>query len=269
MALRDQPYLPLFVQDYLTDEKLNMCSPATQGVYIKIMCILHKQEEYGTLLLKQKDKQKESTSLNFAYKFAKLLPFTVEQIFPAIEELVEEDVLIIEGDKIIQRRMVKDNHISEVRSLAGKKGGENTQFALANAKAKNKANSEYEYEYEYVNENSIKGGVGEEKFNFKNSLIKLGVEEEIVSDWLKVRSKKRATNSSTAFSSIVTQIKLSGLTANDCIKTAVENSWSGFKAEWLYEKDRRNNKRGFASDTTKGAINYVTEGFARQVSQVS
>jgi len=60
MALRDQPYLPLYVQDYLTDEKLNECSPATQGVYIKLLCVLHKMEEYGTILLKQKRKQKVS-----------------------------------------------------------------------------------------------------------------------------------------------------------------------------------------------------------------
>lgn len=26
MALRDQPYLPLYVQDFLTDEKLRECS---------------------------------------------------------------------------------------------------------------------------------------------------------------------------------------------------------------------------------------------------
>ena len=35
MALRNQPYIPLYVQDFLTDEKLNQCSPASQGIYIK------------------------------------------------------------------------------------------------------------------------------------------------------------------------------------------------------------------------------------------
>jgi len=148
MALRNQPYLPLYVQDYLTDEKLNMCSPATQGIYIKIMCVMHKSKEYGVILLKQKDKQKSSTCLNFAYKFAKILPFTIDDIEAAINELLDEDVLQLDGDKLIQKRMVRDNKISIIRSKAGSKGGKKTQSF---AKAKSKANSEYEYEYEDIN----------------------------------------------------------------------------------------------------------------------
>ncbi len=143
--MRDQPYLPLYVQDYLTDEKLNECSPASQGVYIKIMCVMHKSEEYGVILLKQKHKQKESSCLSFATQLANHLPFTIETINTALEELIFEKVLRIDGDKLIQKRMVKDNHISEIRSKAGSKGG---KFAQANAKAKMKANSEYENEYE-------------------------------------------------------------------------------------------------------------------------
>jgi len=49
MALRDQPYLPLYVQDFLTDEKLMECSAETTGVYIRLLCILHKQKEYGQM----------------------------------------------------------------------------------------------------------------------------------------------------------------------------------------------------------------------------
>ena len=71
------------------------------------------------------------------------------------------------------------------------------------------------------------------KFNFKKSLIDLGIDSEIVEDWIKVRKTKRATNTNTALKSIIKQIKLSGKSANECITLAVENSWSGFKAEWI------------------------------------
>ncbi|MEN8123256.1 MAG: hypothetical protein ABFS35_23165 [Bacteroidota bacterium] len=144
MALRNQPYLPLYVQDYLTDEKLNMCSLATQGVYIKIMCIMHKSEEYGVILLKQKDKQTGKQIKNFALKLAKLLPIMVDDILSAITELIEEQVLFIDGEKLCQKRMIKDNDISEKRSEAGSKGGKRTQFA----KAKSEANTEIEDEIE-------------------------------------------------------------------------------------------------------------------------
>lgn len=152
MALRDQPYFPLYVQDYLTDEKLNMCSASSQGIYIKIMCLLHKSNPYGTILLKQKDKQNSSTCLNFACKFARLLPFELLELELAVCELIEEGVLTIDGDTLYQKRMVRDNKISEIRSDSGKKGGIKTQKKNNRfAKAKLKQNTEYEYE----DENSI------------------------------------------------------------------------------------------------------------------
>ena len=152
MALRDQPYLPLYVQDYLTDEKLNMCSAASQGVYIKIMCLFHKTEPYGGILLKQKDKQNESKELNFATKLARLLPFSLPEINKAIGELLEEEVLKIDGDFLYQKRMIRDYDLSIKRALAGKKGGEKSQLLIKNfGKAKGQANTENENE----NENEI------------------------------------------------------------------------------------------------------------------
>lgn len=146
MALRDQPYFPLYVQDFLTDEKLNCCSASTQGVYIKILCILHKQDEYGCILFKQKDKQTDDKLRNFALKFAKLLPFDSNTIYDALIELVDENVLIIEGDKLYQKRMVKDGQISMSRSIAGKTGGGNPILFKQKDKQKDKQNTEDEIE---------------------------------------------------------------------------------------------------------------------------
>lgn len=156
MALRNQPYIPLYVQDFLTDEKLNECSAQSVGVYIKIMCIMHKSDEYGTILLKQKDKQTLSTVENFALKLIKHLPFDLTVIKNAISELVAEGVLTIDGEKLFQKRMVKDNSISEKRSLAGSEGGKRTQFAKAKSKANGKAKVKANSEYENVNVNVIK-----------------------------------------------------------------------------------------------------------------
>lgn len=152
MALRDQPYLPLYVQDYLTDEKLNMCSAASQGVYIKLMCIMHKSEIYGKILFKQKYKQKESIIENFALQISKQITFDVKTIQDALVELIEESVLILEDETIYQKRMVRDFEISEQRSLAAKKGGGNPVLFKQNNKQefkqKDKQNTENENEYE-------------------------------------------------------------------------------------------------------------------------
>jgi hypothetical protein len=131
MALRDQPYIPLYIKDFITDEKLAECSASAHGVYIRLMCLMHKSEHYGKILLKQKHKQKLSTCHNFAIAIFKQTPFDLEIVEKAIDELVAEGVLIIEGDFLVQKRMVKDFQTSEARSQAGKKGSFARHFAIA------------------------------------------------------------------------------------------------------------------------------------------
>ncbi|MFA5340281.1 MAG: hypothetical protein WC332_00750 [Clostridia bacterium] len=154
MALRNQPYIPLYVQDFLTDEKLIECSAESTGVYIRLICILHKSEEYGKLLLKQKDKQTTKHLKNFALKLLKQMPYTIEVIEKSLQELLIEGVITIEDDYLYQKRMVRDNEVSIKRSESGQKGGKKTQFASKFAKAKVKANTENENEDE--NEDSKK-----------------------------------------------------------------------------------------------------------------
>lgn len=168
MALRDQPYLPLYVQDFLTDEKLSECSAESTGVYIRLMCLMHKSEEYGTILLKQKDKQTGKQISDFAIKLARQMPFDTDTIERALSELLEEKVISIEGDVLYQKRMVRDGKLSDTRASAGSKGGKKRAsqdfaspfangFALDFAQAKTQANaeseSEYENEHEYEKEN--------------------------------------------------------------------------------------------------------------------
>ena len=166
MALRDQPYIPLYVQDFMTDEKLSECSAESTGVYIRVMCIMHKSQEYGTVLLKQKDEQNPSKIKNFAVKLHRLMPYSVDVIERSLTELVDEEVLTIEGDVLMQRRMVRDGNISLIRANAGSKGGKAAQgksvagsFAKAKEQAKEQANTEYEYEYENKVENVTDNGV--------------------------------------------------------------------------------------------------------------
>ena len=121
MALRNQPYLPLYVQDFLTDEKLIECSAESTGVYVRIMCILHKSDEYGCILLKQKDKQTDDNIKNFALKLAKQMPYDISIIEHSLRELLEEKVLTLEEDLLFQKRMRRDGILSDKRAEAGKK----------------------------------------------------------------------------------------------------------------------------------------------------
>lgn len=158
MALRDQPYLPLYVQDFLTDEKLAECSAESQGVYIRLMCLMHKSKEYGKILLRQKDRQSEQQISDFAEKLSMHMPFKVPMIESALEELLDNEVVYIDGNALCQKRMIKDAELSEKRSKSGKKGAEtsnlrfkgNHEFAAAKQSANRAANSENENEDEDI-----------------------------------------------------------------------------------------------------------------------
>jgi len=179
MALRDQPYLPLFIQDFLTDEKLAECSASATGVFIRLMCLMHKSENYGKILLKQKYKQTGKHVSDFAIQVAKQMPYELPVVEAALIELLEERVLRIEGDFLVQKRMVKDGEISDKRAVAGKTGGKKTQdrnkvIAYDFAKANDKANTENEIENETESDDEdIKGGVGE----FLPSIIRPGADD--------------------------------------------------------------------------------------------
>lgn len=167
MSLRDQPYLPLYVQDFLTDEKLAQCSAESAGVYIYLLCLMHKSHDYGKILLRQKEQQKERQVSNFAVKLARQMPYDVATIERALDELIDEKVLYTDDNALCQKRMIRDAELSEKRSYAGKKGAEssnkrfktNADFASAKRTAKVSANTENEdedeIEYEIESNNSL------------------------------------------------------------------------------------------------------------------
>lgn len=155
MALTNQPYLPLFVNDWLSSTKLKMCSAKAHGIMINTMLLMHKEDEYGYILLKQKFKQTDKQILNFASQFAKVLPFDLLEIQDGLSELVDEKCLYIDGDLLKCRRMVKDADISSKRAINGSKGGKETMKSSVKkddnfAQAKSEANTEYEYIIENV-----------------------------------------------------------------------------------------------------------------------
>ena len=127
MALTNQPYIPLYVRDWLTSNKLKVCSSSAHGLLINLMCIIHKEDEYGTLLLKQNFKECSDICLNFASYLARLLPFDRGEIFTSLQELLSENVLIIEEDKLICNRMINDAILSNKRARSGSEGGKKTQ----------------------------------------------------------------------------------------------------------------------------------------------
>ncbi len=262
MALRDQPYLPLYVQDFLTDEKLNECSAESVGVYIMLMCVMHKSDDYGTILLRQKDKQTGWQISDFARKLVRHLPYSEEVIERALTELLEEGVLNIEGDSLYQKRMVKDGEISEKRSRAGKKGAkakytnesaEAKAVACANdfAMAKSMANSEYENEYEYEYENDNEDDSNEGNKTKRESLLTKTQETRFIRFWETYPRKVSKANAEKAWAKInpddeLTEKIISAIgTAKRLDERFRETRFTPHPASWL-------NARSWENEFTEG-----------------
>ena len=116
----------LDVNDFMNDEKLRECSPASVGIYIRLLCVLHKSDTYGVLLYQQKDVQKAEICgyknpnkiQIFVTMLSRQLPETREEIEAALIELSEEGVIKITENRLEQKRMIRDAEISEKRQQA-------------------------------------------------------------------------------------------------------------------------------------------------------
>tara|TARA_R100001244_G_scaffold125967_1_gene96232 strand:- start:1306 stop:2001 length:696 start_codon:yes stop_codon:yes gene_type:complete len=71
-------------------------------------------------------------------------------------------------------------------------------------------------------------------FNFKQSFLDYGFAPQLVTDFLKVRSKKKATNSETAYKAFIKVIEdCNAVNKNTILAKCVEKSWAGVEREWL------------------------------------
>jgi len=69
-------------------------------------------------------------------------------------------------------------------------------------------------------------------FSFYHSLINLGCNKQLVSDWIKVRKNKRLTNTETALKKFIIQVEKSGYSIDDVLEKCIEKSWGGFESDW-------------------------------------
>jgi len=69
-------------------------------------------------------------------------------------------------------------------------------------------------------------------FNFRKSLIGLGANEKLSTEWLNVRKNKKATNSETALNNFKNQVEKSKYNINEILEVCVVKSWGSFKSSW-------------------------------------
>lgn len=81
------------------------------------------------------------------------------------------------------------------------------------------------------------------RFDAQAHLVAIGVDPTVAADWLKTRKEKKLAPTATAFAAVAAEAEKAGLTMAEAVRTACENGWGGFRAEWLQGTARTANGR--------------------------
>lgn len=108
-----EPYSKFYWSDWRGDPKLRMCSLAARGLWMDILCIMHENEGYFTL---ERDKE-------FYKRIARFFQISRINFEKLLKELIENNVVSIDGNRIFSRRMIRDIERSKTNKLNGKNGG--------------------------------------------------------------------------------------------------------------------------------------------------
>lgn len=119
----NQPYIPLYVGDWMKDPKLSLCSPATRGVWMDMICRLHELNQGGKITAN-------------VQQLARLCRCSDVEMQAAIVELQTTDSAEVYERNgsftIVCRRMKKAAELSAKRKQAGSKAHSNREAAPDN-----------------------------------------------------------------------------------------------------------------------------------------
>lgn len=111
------PAIQFYPSDWRGDVGVQSLSYHDRGVWLEILFLMHSSEVRGKLLLNGKPMPNEV--------LARLLGLDKQKLEQTLENLLNYGVASIDDETgaLMNRRMVKDEHIRQVRKEAGAKGG--------------------------------------------------------------------------------------------------------------------------------------------------
>lgn len=158
------------------------------------------------------------------------------------ENPVSDDILInIAFTPIklqLKRDLVKFEEVKDRRSVAGKIGAEKRWQTIANDGKRINGIANDSKPKQTIAKIAVKDNVKvKEKdihiYSFYDSLINYGFEKDLVTEWIKVRKDKGATNTQTAFKGFIKEVEKNGNDINFILRTCIERSWKGFHSDWM------------------------------------
>lgn len=111
------PAFQFYVGDWKKDPELRSCSLEARGLWLELMLIMYENHEHRGYLERTGGGQYTEAQL------CRIIGTDVETYRRGWTELVEAQVPSFEGGIVFCRKIVRDEHIRQVRSAAGKLGG--------------------------------------------------------------------------------------------------------------------------------------------------
>lgn len=110
------PWLKFYPTDWQSDPALRLCSSAARGLWIDMLCLMHKAEPYGSLLVNGKTLSPKQLAL--------FVGIAQREAEACLNELEENGVFSRDADgTIYSRRMRRDFQKAEGDKTNGRKGG--------------------------------------------------------------------------------------------------------------------------------------------------
>jgi hypothetical protein len=111
-----RPAFQFYPADWRKDTALQGCSLLARGLWHEMLCLMHECEPYGHLSVNGKPMKPAQV--------ARLVGISEKEYQRLLSELMEAGVPSVSDEGcVFSRRMVRDEHIRNVRAEAGKKGG--------------------------------------------------------------------------------------------------------------------------------------------------
>lgn len=70
------------------------------------------------------------------------------------------------------------------------------------------------------------------KVSMKDLLVKAGCPEQLASDYMAIRERRKAPSTKTAFEGIEREVRKAGISMGEAIRECIERNWVGFRADW-------------------------------------
>lgn len=111
-----RPAFQFYPADWRKDAALQSCSMAAQGLWANLLCVMHECEPYGHLAVNERPMQ--------SVQIARLVGLAQKECERLLAELRDAGVSSTSPEGFLfSRRMVKDEHLRNIRAEAGKLGG--------------------------------------------------------------------------------------------------------------------------------------------------